>query len=74
MNGTVNVTASVLSMCFGPLRLRCFGATAKSLADELGMEPGDLLLTDASSGESVVIPEKHRDALSAMIERPKLSV
>jgi len=54
-------------MCFGPLRLRCFGATSKTVADELGMEPGDLLLQDSSTGESVVIPEKYRESLSAMV-------
>ena len=68
-SGSCNGSSSVLSMCFGSLRLRCHGATAKSLADELGMEPGDLLLTDAATGESVVIPEKQRDSLAAMIER-----
>ena len=63
-------STGVLSMCFGSLRLRCHGATAKSLADELGMEPGDLLLSDAATGESIVIPFKQRDSLSAMIGLP----
>lgn len=60
-----------LSVCLGPLRLRCFGATAKIVRDEMGMVPGDLLLSDASTGESVLVAAEHRDELAELFRTPE---
>ena len=70
MTTDTNRTTNILSVGFGSLRIKCHGAVSKTFADEMGMEPGDLLLQEASTGEMVILLKKYRNDIADLIRLP----